>query len=96
MFREIYSRKQGYDDEGTRGKKAYIITDGKLTGRLHSTTTSAILEEPLTGNARAVNFEFEPIVRMTTTYIEKGNRPLKDIVAEMENGIYVETINTTA
>lgn len=81
-----------YDDEGTKGKKTYIITDGVLTGRLHSTATAAQLEEDLTGNARAMNFEFEPIVRMTTTYIEKGNRPLKDIIAEMDNGIYVDTI----
>lgn len=81
-----------YDDEGTQGKKTYIITKGILTGRLHSTATAAQLEESLTGNARAMNFEFEPIVRMTTTYIEKGSRPLKDIIAEMENGIYVETI----
>lgn len=81
-----------YDDEGTRGKKTYIVTDGVLTGRLHSTNTSAQLEEELTGNARATSFEFEPIVRMTTTYIEKGNRPLADIVSEIENGIYVEDI----
>ncbi|MGX8795969.1 TldD/PmbA family protein [Fusibacter sp. JL298sf-3] len=82
-----------YDDEGTKGRKNYIITDGKLTGRLHSTATSAVLEEGLTGNARAMNFEFEPIVRMTTTYIEKGTRPLKDIVAEIDYGIYIDTIN---
>ena len=81
-----------YDDEGTRGKKTCIITGGILSGRLHSIATAAQLEEPLTGNARAMNFEFEPIVRMTTTYIEKGTRPLKDIIREMENGIYVETI----
>jgi len=81
-----------YDDEGTKGKKTYIIKDGKLVGRLHSAATSADLNEPVTGNARAINFEFEPIVRMTTTYIEKGNRPLKDIIAEIDRGIYVETI----
>lgn len=81
-----------YDDEGTRGKKTYIVKNGKLTGRLHSAATSAALEEPLTGNARAINFQFEPIVRMTTTYIEKGDRPLKDIIGEIDKGIYVETI----
>lgn len=81
-----------FDDEGTKGRKNHIITNGKLTGRLHSTATSAALEEGLTGNARAMNFEFEPIVRMTTTYIEKGDRPLKDIIAEIDYGIYVETI----
>lgn len=81
-----------YDDEGTRGKKTMIITEGKLTGRLHSTATAALLEEELTGNARAMNFEYEPIVRMTTTYIEKGNRPLADIIKEIDHGIYVENI----
>ena len=81
-----------YDDEGTKGRKNHIITNGKLTGRLHSAATGAALGEELTGNARAVSFEFEPIVRMTTTYIQKGSRPRKDIIAEMDNGIYVETV----
>ncbi|SFQ19998.1 TldD/PmbA family protein [Caldicoprobacter faecalis] len=81
-----------YDDEGTRGKKTYIVKNGKLMGRLHSAATSAALGEPLTGNARAINFQFEPIVRMTTTYIEKGDRPVKDIIAEIDKGIYVETV----
>ncbi|NLJ41550.1 MAG: TldD/PmbA family protein [Clostridiales bacterium] len=81
-----------YDDEGTAGKKTYIIRNGELVGRLHSAATSAALEEPLTGNARSINFEFEPIVRMTTTYIEKGDRPLEDIVCEIDSGIFVDTI----
>ena len=41
---------------------------------------------------RAMNFEFEPIVRMTTTYIEKGERPLQDIISEIDKGIFVDTI----
>ncbi len=81
-----------FDDEGTRGRKTEIISGGLLAGRLHSAATSVALEEGLTGNARAVNFEFEPIVRMTTTYIDKGTRPLKDIIAEMDHGIYLETL----
>ena len=81
-----------FDDEGNRADKTYIVTEGALTGRLHSTATSSVLEEGITGNARAVSFEFEPIVRMTTTYIEKGTRPLEEIVSEIEKGIYIETI----
>ncbi len=81
-----------FDDEGTRGRKTEIISSGLLTGRLHSVPTSVALEEGLTGNARAVNFQFEPIVRMTTTYIERGTRPLEDIIAEMDQGIYLETL----
>lgn len=81
-----------YDDEGSKGKKTYLITRGELSGRLHSASTAAQLQEPLTGNARAMNFEYEPIVRMTCTYIEKGERPLSEIIAEMDQGIFVDTI----
>lgn len=81
-----------FDDEGTKAKNTEIISAGLLSGRLHSTATSVALGEGLTGNARAMNFEFEPIVRMTTTYIARGNRPLKDILAEMDKGIYVDTV----
>lgn len=81
-----------FDDEGTKSKKTMIITDGELTGRLHSAATATALEESLTSNARALNFEFEPIVRMTTTYIERGNRKKEDIISEIKEGIFVETI----
>ncbi len=81
-----------FDDEGTKSKKTKIISQGKLTGRLHSAGTATALEEGLTGNARAINFEFEPIVRMTTTYIAKGSRPLAEIIGEMEKGIYLDTL----
>lgn len=56
-----------FDDEGTKSEKTYLIKDGVLKGRLHSATTANSLDENLTGNARATNFMYEPIVRMTTT-----------------------------
>lgn len=81
-----------FDDEGTKARKTNIITKGILTDRLHSVSTAVILGEDLTGNARAMNFEFEPIVRMTTTYIEPGSRSKAEIISEINNGIYVDTI----
>jgi len=81
-----------FDDEGTKGSKTHIITDGILTDRLHSVATAAALEESPTGNARSINFEFEPIVRMTTTYIDKGTTPLKDIIKSIDYGVFVDTI----
>lgn len=81
-----------YDDEGTRAEKTYLVKNGLLSGRLHSTTTACYLDEDLTGNARAVNFEYEPIVRMTTTYIEPGNQTKEELFSEVENGIYIDEI----
>lgn len=77
------------DDEGTLAQKNYLIKEGVLTGRLHSTHTADVLGEEPTGNARALNFEFEPIVRMTSTYIEGGKTPYNDLLKMAEGGIYI-------
>ncbi len=87
----VHDNTSGYcpiDDEGTLAKKTYLIKDGVLTGRLHSTHTANVLEEKATGNARAMNFEFEPIVRMTSTYIEGGSVPFNELLKRAEGGIY--------
>ncbi len=81
-----------YDDEGTRASKTYLIREGKLSGRLHSSVTAASLEEEVTGNARAVGYEYEPVVRMTTTYIEPGEIPKEDLFKSVSRGIYLESI----
>ena len=81
-----------FDDEGTKTKKTYLIKDGVLSGRLHSASTAAYLEEDVTSNARAINFEYEPIVRMTTTYIDKGDKTLEELISEVKDGVLVETI----
>ncbi len=81
-----------FDDEGTSARKTYLIKNGVLAGRLHSGSTAAILEEELTGNARSMNFEYEPIVRMTTTYIERGAETKEELFGKVRNGIYIDTI----
>lgn len=78
-----------FDDEGNKAKINYIIKNGLLTGRLHSTATSIALGEALTGNARAMNFEYEPIVRMTTTYIAEGTQTKDELIENVEDGIYI-------
>ena len=82
-----------FDDEGTRCTKTYLIKDGILCGRLHSATTAAALDEELTGNARAIDCKFEPIVRMTNTYIEPGNSTFDELVAGIDDGYFIDTVS---
>ena len=82
-----------YDDEGTKARKNYLIQNGVLAGRLHSATTAAALNEKLTGNARAIDCTFEPIVRMTTTYIEGGDLDCDELITPIEKGYFIKTIN---
>lgn len=78
-----------YDDEGTRASETYLIKNGILTGRLHSAMTAAALDEDVTGNARAMSFEYEPIVRMTSTYIGPGSETFEALLQGAEGGIYI-------
>jgi TldD protein len=78
-----------YDDEGAKTKKNYLIKDGILVGRLHSRETAAKMGEQPTGNARSIRYEFPPIVRMTNTYIDKGNSSFEDMIKDIKLGIYV-------
>jgi TldD protein len=79
-----------YDDEGVRAVKTYLIREGKLVGRLHSRETAAKMKEKPTGNARAINYRYPPIVRMTNTYIEPGKMTFNDIIADIKEGIYAK------
>ena len=81
-----------YDDEGTRARKNCLIKNGILAGRLHSAQTAAALGEGLTGNARAVDCTFEPIVRMTTTYIEGGDQDFEQLLTPIQKGYFIKTI----
>jgi TldD protein len=79
-----------YDDEGTAARRTYLIREGILQGRLHSRETAAKMEENPTGNARAINHLFPPIVRMSNTYIEPGNASFQELIGDIEQGVYVK------
>ncbi len=82
-----------YDDEGTKCTETYLIKNGVLTGRLHSVTTAVALNEKPTGNARAVNCEFEPIVRMTTTFVKEGEESFESLVKDIEHGYFIKGVS---
>jgi TldD protein len=81
-----------YDDEGTKAKKTYMIKDGYLNSRLHKVATAVELNEDLTSNARAIDYTYEPMVRMTTTCFDTGTCKKEDLFADVEKGIFVDTI----
>lgn len=82
-----------YDDEGTKCSETYLIKNGVLSGRLHSVSTAVSLGEKPTGNARAVNCDFEPIVRMTTTYVKEGTESFDDLVKGIKHGYFIKNVS---
>jgi len=79
-----------YDDEGVPATKTYLIREGELVGRLHSRETAARMGEKPTGNARAINYHYPPIVRMTNTYIEPASASFDEIIGDIKEGVYAK------
>ena len=77
-----------YDDEGIKTERTYLIKSGKLVGRLHSRETAGKMSERPTGNARAINYKFEPIPRMRVTCIQGGTSTFDDMLKDIELGVY--------
>jgi TldD protein len=79
-----------YDDEGTPATATQLIKDGTLVGRLHSRETAGKLGEQPTGNARCLNYQYPPLVRMTNTWIDRGQTPVADLFSGIKEGVYAK------
>lgn len=77
------------DDEGVEARRTQLIRDGLVAGRLHSRETAAALGEPISGNCRASDAGFEPIIRMSNTVIEPGASTLDEMIASIDYGYYI-------
>lgn len=78
-----------YDDEGVMGGRTVLLNDGVLTAHLHSRETARLMGEEVTGNARAINAGFPPIVRMTNTFITGGDASYDELLQELGDGLLV-------
>lgn len=84
----------GYDDEGVKAKKAYLIKDGVLVGYLTSRETADIIGTKSNASMRAEGWGDVPIIRMTNTNLLPGKYTLKDMISEVDDGIYLETVSS--
>ncbi len=78
-----------YDSEGIKGKKTSIIKDGILKTYLHSRETSSVLDMGGAGNARAQGFNYQPVVRMSNTYLEPGKSSFEEMIEDIKEGVYL-------
>jgi TldD protein len=74
------------DDEGVKCTEVTLIKKGMLQRFLHNRETAYIMDAEPTGNARAWEFDYEPLIRMRNTYIEPGDWKEEEIVEETKSG----------
>ncbi|MEM4735157.1 MAG: TldD/PmbA family protein [Candidatus Thorarchaeota archaeon] len=77
-----------FDDQGTPATRTVVLQNGVLNHYLHDRGTARALGQSPTGNARAVDFSFAPIVRMTNTYFEPGDLTHDEAMELLKTGVY--------
>lgn len=77
-----------FDDQGVKTSKVVILDKGVLAKYLHSRETATMMKDRSTGNARAVNYNFPPIVRMRNTYFSPGDLSFEEALELLDTGIY--------
>jgi len=84
----------GYDDDGVKANKEYLIKDGILVNYLSSRETAARIGKKSTGANRADGWGNMPICRMTNTNLLPGDKSLADLISGIDDGIFMQTTSS--
>jgi TldD protein len=77
-----------YDSEGTPGERRVLVKDGVLSGYLHDLQSAARLGVRPNGSGRAESHQHRPIVRMSNTYMDRGDSALPEMIAGVKLGLF--------
>ncbi len=81
----------GFDDTGLKAEPLHIIKDGQLVRALGGSDSQYRCDVPGVACARQTAWNRAPIDRMANLNIEPGSSTFDEIIASIENGIYMET-----
>jgi TldD protein len=81
-----------FDDEGVPTQKTTLIEEGILTNHMQNRETSCMFESQPTGNMRATDYRFVPLIRMACTCIGAGDWKVDEMIKEVKNGYLVSNM----
>ena len=79
-----------YDSEGTRTRRRVMVEGGVQMEFYHSLETAARMGVEPNGAARAMDYNWKPIVRMGNTFIDSGDMSLEELCQEVGDGVYLK------
>ena len=81
----------GWDDEGIPASSTALVKEGLFAGYLMSRETASKLGLNSNGCMRAEGWNRIPLIRMTNVSLEPGTWSLDDLMADTDDGIFMET-----
>ncbi len=76
------------DDEGTPTQHNVLIEDGILKGYMQDRLNARLMGVSPTGNGRRESYQYQPLPRMTNTYMLGGKYSADEIISSVKRGIY--------
>jgi len=80
-----------FDDEGVPAQREAIVEAGVLRGFISSRETAAQIGAGAGGSMRADGWSRMPLVRMTNLHLEPGEGSFEELLADVDDGLYLET-----
>lgn len=81
----------GYDDEGRKATREFLIKDGILLRPLGGSIAQARSNMPGVANARSSSWNRPPIDRMANLNLEPGESSFDSMLSSVERGIYLKS-----
>jgi TldD protein len=78
------------DDEGVVSGRTAVIEKGILKSFLHNRESAHTFGTSSTGNARAFQYNDEPLIRMRNTFVEPRFNKLEEMIKETRHGYLVK------
>lgn len=80
------------DDEGNFMQRNVLIENGILKSYMVDTLNGRRMNTESTGSSRRQSYKYEPVSRMTNTFICNGNDTFEEMIASTEYGLYAKSL----
>ncbi len=81
-----------FDDEGIKTRKTTLVENGILKNHMQNRETAQIFNSNPTGNMRATNYRFMPLIRMACTCIGNGDWKVDDMIKDVKHGYLISNM----
>ena len=81
-----------FDDEGVETKRTTLVEKGILKNHMQNRETSRIFNSNPTGNMRATNYRFMPLIRMACTCIDNGDWDVNEMIKGVNHGYLISNM----
>lgn len=80
-----------YDEEGVRARPKVLVENGVQKELLNNREYAYILGTKSNGSSRSESYSDEPLIRMSNTFVKKGDASIEEMIEAAGDGVYIKS-----